>query len=82
VGRQPWLVYGQLRTADAVAPVAAGAVAASFTLFILIYLVLLAAFFYYAGRLVLAGPHTVKAVGEPLALRPGRDSAPARGPAE
>src|ERR1017187_9687998 len=27
VGRQPWLVYGQLRTADAVAPVAAGAVA-------------------------------------------------------
>ena len=35
-----------------------------------------------AGRLVLSGPHTVKAVGEPLALRPGRDSALARGPAE
>jgi cytochrome bd ubiquinol oxidase subunit I len=82
VGRQPWLVYGHLRTADAVAPVAAGAVAASFTLFILIYFVLLAAFFYYAGRLVFAGPHTAKAVGEPLALRPGRDSAPAHGPAE
>jgi cytochrome d ubiquinol oxidase subunit I len=80
VGRQPWAVYGRLRTADAVAPVAAGAVASSLALFILIYLVLLAAFFYYAGRIVLAGPH-----GEPeapLTVRPGRDSAPARGPAQ
>jgi cytochrome d ubiquinol oxidase subunit I len=78
-GRQPWAVYGQLRTADAVAPVAAGAVAASFALFVLIYLVLLIAFFYYAGRIVLRGPHMAE---DPLALRPGRDSAPARGPAE
>jgi cytochrome bd ubiquinol oxidase subunit I len=78
-GRQPWLVYGQLRTADAVAPVAAAAVASSFMLFLVIYFVLLAAFFYYAGRIVLAGPHRDSAV-DGLALRPGRDSAPARGP--
>jgi cytochrome d ubiquinol oxidase subunit I len=76
-GRQPWIVYGQLRTADAAAPVAAGAVATSFALFIIIYTVLLAAFFYYATRLVLAGPETRPSRG-PLEVRPGRDSAVAR----
>jgi cytochrome d ubiquinol oxidase subunit I len=81
-GRQPWVVYGQLRTADAASPVAAGAVATSLALFIVIYLVLLAAFFYYAGRIVLAGPHPARPDDEPLAVRPGRDSAPARAPAE
>jgi cytochrome d ubiquinol oxidase subunit I len=81
-GRQPWIVYGQLRTADAVAPVAAGAVATSFALFIVIYLILLAAFFYYAVRIVFAGPHPREPEPEPLAVRPGRDSAPARGLAE
>jgi cytochrome d ubiquinol oxidase subunit I len=81
-GRQPWVVYGQLRTADAVAPVAAGAVATSLALFIVVYLVLLIAFFYYASRIVFAGPHAPIPAGEPLAVRPGRDSAPARGPAE
>ena len=77
-GRQPWIVYGQLRTADAVAPVAAGAVAGSLALFILIYCVLLAAFFYYAARLVFAGPHPAETT--PEVVRPGRDSAPARAP--
>ena len=79
-GRQPWVVYGQLRTADAAAPIAAGAVAGSLALFVIVYLVLLAAFFYYAGRFVLAGPHGKDAT--PETVRPGRDSAPARAPAE
>jgi cytochrome bd ubiquinol oxidase subunit I len=78
VGRQPWIVYGLLRTAEASAPVTAGAVAASFALFIGIYIILLAAFFYYAMRVVLAGPQAPKPAHEPLAVRPGRDSAPAR----
>ena len=55
-GRQPYLVYGYLKTADAAAPVAAGAISVSFALFIVVYIVLLAAFFFYATRLVLAGP--------------------------
>jgi cytochrome d ubiquinol oxidase subunit I len=78
-GRQPWIVYGQLRTAEAIAPVTAGAVATSFALFIAVYLVLLATFFYFAVRIVLAGPNSQQ---EPHAVRPGRDSAPARTPAE
>ena len=81
VGRQPWIVYGHLRTADAVAPVSAGSVSVSFALFIIVYAVLLIAFFYYAGRTVLRGPGTPDTSNEPLAVRPGTDSAAAGGPA-
>src|SRR6185437_8544955 len=55
-GRQPWIVQGYLRTADAAAPVAPGAVSTSLALFVVVYLVLLVAFFWYAARLVLRGP--------------------------
>lgn len=55
-GRQPWLIYGELRTADAVAPVAAGAVGASLVGFFLLYNLLLLAFLWFAGRAALAGP--------------------------
>jgi len=81
-GRQPWIVYGQMRTVEAIAPVDAAAVASSFALFIVVYFVLLATFFYFAVRIVLAGPETPHPVQGPLAVRPGRDSAPARTPAE
>jgi cytochrome bd ubiquinol oxidase subunit I len=75
-GRQPYVVYGQLRTAEAAAPLAAQTVSASLLLFVCVYLLLLAAFFFYAMRLVLRGPETVPTA--PAALRPGLDSAPAR----
>jgi cytochrome d ubiquinol oxidase subunit I len=74
-GRQPWVVQGHLRTADAAAPIAASAVSASLTLFVAVYLVLLAAFFWYASRLVLRGPS--EAPERPEATRPGIDAAPA-----
>jgi cytochrome d ubiquinol oxidase subunit I len=76
-GRQPWIVYGYLRTAEAVAPVPATSVAWSFSLFVMVYLLMLAAFFFYAARLVLAGPRVADPVQEPLAAHPGRASAPA-----
>ena len=37
VGRQPWVVYGLLRTADAVSPIAAPAVGASLVAFVIVY---------------------------------------------
>ena len=52
VGRQPWTVYGHIRTADSVSPVAAGAVASSLALFVLVYSVLVLAFLLYAWRAV------------------------------
>jgi cytochrome d ubiquinol oxidase subunit I len=78
-GRQPWIVYGLLRTAEAVAPIPARVVASSFALFVIVYSLLLVAFFYYAARIVFSGPG---AATVPSQVRPGRDSAPARGPAE
>ena len=81
VGRQPWLVYGRLRTAEAAAPVPAEAVASSFALFVIVYALLLLAFFYYAARIVFAGPQARSPARVPSHVRPGRDSAPARGPA-
>jgi len=61
IGRQPWLVTGVLKTADAVADVPAPFVATSLTLYLLVYAVLLVAFistvFYMARK---AGTHTAE----------------------
>jgi cytochrome bd ubiquinol oxidase subunit I len=54
IGRQPWLVYGVLRTADAASDVATGNIAASLAMYLVLYAVLLAAYvttvFYLAKR--------------------------------
>ena len=55
-GRQPWIIYGHLRTADAVAPVTAGAVTTSLLIFFVVYNVLMLAFIWFAGRVALRGP--------------------------
>ena len=55
-GRQPYVVYGLLRTADAVSPVTAGATASSLLLFVLVYGALFLAFLWYWGVTVLRGP--------------------------
>jgi Cytochrome bd-type quinol oxidase, subunit 1 len=52
VGRQPWVVYGMLRTAQAVSPVPAGAVAWSFATFVVIYSGLLLTFFYFLAKII------------------------------
>jgi cytochrome d ubiquinol oxidase subunit I len=76
-GRQPFVVYGYLRTAEAAAALPVSAVATSLILFVLVYLVLLAAFFFYAMRLVLRGPEE-KRPEPPERMRPGIDTAPSR----
>lgn len=78
VGRQPYVVYGFLRTADAVSPVATSAVAGSLTVLICLYLTLLLAFSVYAVRTVLGGPDLEEQVKVPASVRPGLDSAPSR----
>lgn len=56
VGRQPYVVYGQLRTAEAVSPLAGSAVLGSLLIALVLYNLLLLGFFWYAGRLVMRGP--------------------------
>jgi len=75
VGRQPFVVYGQLKTADAISPVAAPAVAGSLALFVIVYSVLLLAFLFYAGRMILRGPQPHEPEQEALTVRPGIASA-------
>jgi cytochrome d ubiquinol oxidase subunit I len=54
IGRQPWLVYGVLRTADAASAVPASMIATSFAIYMAVYLALLAAYvgtlYYMAGK--------------------------------
>ena len=54
IGRQPWLVQGVLKTADAAGPVGAGAITVSLTVYLVLYLGLLAAYvsvlFYLASQ--------------------------------
>jgi cytochrome d ubiquinol oxidase subunit I len=57
IGRQPWIVYGLMRTADAVSPsVSAGQVLASLILFTLLYLVLFILFIYLLDQKIRHGP--------------------------
>lgn len=59
VGRQPWIVQGELRTTDAVsASVPAGQIGLTLTLFLLIYALLLVAWIRIVSRLVAHGPAT------------------------
>ncbi len=61
VGRQPYVVYGVLRTADAVAPVGAGAVALSLLFFIIVYAIVFTVGALYIVRLIAKGPDTDEA---------------------
>ena len=71
-GRQPWIVHGLLRTADATSPVAAATVATSLAMFVVVYGIVFAMGIYYINRLIAKGPHG-RAV-EPM--QPGAPSRP------
>ncbi len=67
VGRQPYTVYGLLRTQDSVSPIAAPAVAGSLIAFVVVYFIIFAAGMIYILRLMNAPPHA----GETPALPKG-----------
>ena len=56
VGRQPWIVYGLMRTSDAVSPIAGSQVLVSLIAFILIYGLLGAVGFYLIAKNAKKGP--------------------------
>ena len=55
-GRQPWLVYGILRTADAVSPVPGGSILTTLILFVVVYGIIFSMGIYYINRLIHRGP--------------------------
>ena len=56
VGRQPWVIYGLLRTADAVSPIATPGVAGSLITFVIVYFSVYAAGTIYLLRLMAQPP--------------------------
>jgi cytochrome d ubiquinol oxidase subunit I len=71
VGRQPWSVYGALRTADAVTPtLTVGAVTVSLIIFVTVYLVIFSFGTLYVYRLLRAGPVQSEQIAVPNPKRP------------
>jgi cytochrome d ubiquinol oxidase subunit I len=72
VGRQPWVVYGLLRTKDAVTPsLTTGDVAFSLIAYIVVYVTIYSFGFYYIYRLLRDGPAGEVAGALPGAARAG-----------
>jgi cytochrome d ubiquinol oxidase subunit I len=67
VGRQPWVVYGLMRTADAVSPALTGVdVIASLIVYVAVYLVVYPVTLYYMIALVRAGPQAEEEIERPI----------------
>jgi cytochrome d ubiquinol oxidase subunit I len=65
VGRQPYVIYGQLRTADAVSPVAAGSISVSLLIFLMVYALVFCVGALYILRLMGEGPLSGAAKASP-----------------
>jgi cytochrome d ubiquinol oxidase subunit I len=82
VGRQPWVIYGWLRTSDAVAPVGPAQVSISLLAFLIVYAIVFCVGLLYILRLMAEGPSPValkppppdRAPGSPLAAAPEGDA--------
>ncbi|MBA4749468.1 MAG: cytochrome ubiquinol oxidase subunit I [Alphaproteobacteria bacterium] len=71
IGRQPWLVYGVLRTKDAVSDVPTPMIGLSLTMYLSIYVVLLLAFIstlFYMARKAAVTPSDAGGVGSGQAI--------------
>jgi cytochrome d ubiquinol oxidase subunit I len=72
-GRQPWVVYGFLRTPDAVTPnLSSGDVTISLAMYALVYAFVFGAGLYYLFKLVGAGPALMEAPELGVDKRPAR----------
>ncbi len=64
IGRQPWVVYGIMRTSDGITPSLTGGMALfSLIGFVLVYAVIFTAGLYYLVRIFQAGPEAIDAAG-------------------
>jgi cytochrome d ubiquinol oxidase subunit I len=79
-GRQPYTVYGLLRTAESASPINVPAVAASLTAFVVIYLAVFGAGTFYILRLMASAPSRAAAGPDPS--KPMRAAGITPGPAQ
>lgn len=74
IGRQPWIIHGLMRTADAVTPHSASEVGLALVLFVVVYFILFGAGIMYILRLIRTGPQS----HQPQEGGPGEQRTPAR----
>ena len=82
VGRQPFTVYGLLRTADSVSPLAAPAVATSLLAFVIVYFAVFGVGTWYILRLMSQRPHVAEAQPEQSETAPIRTAGITPGPTQ
>jgi len=63
-GRQPWVVYGVLRTRDAVSPLTVDQVGTSLMIFVIVYFLVFGTGIYYMLKLMAKGPNLPRDVAE------------------
>jgi cytochrome bd ubiquinol oxidase subunit I len=57
-GRQPWVIFGLLKTVDAVSPVPAQTLLATLIAFVCIYASFMTAFLFFVVRILRRGPES------------------------
>jgi len=75
-GRQPWLVYGLMRTAEGISPIPPGNVIWSLGLFLIIFAAIGSIYSYYVLKMIGRGPDVlspIPAVQLPAGMRPLND---------
>ena len=77
IGRQPWVVYGLMRTAEGVSNHSATQLGFTLVMFVVVYFAVFGAGFGYMMRLVRKGPHTGEG-DEQNPGGPGQKRTPAR----
>jgi cytochrome d ubiquinol oxidase subunit I len=82
VGRQPFLVYGLLRTSRSMSPLGAPAVATSLIAFVVIYFAVFGVGIWYILRLMHAPPHPGEAPPAEVIEAPIRSAGITPGPAQ
>ena len=82
VGRQPFTVYGLLRTAESASPLAAPAVASSLFAFVVVYFAVFGVGTWYILRLMSQRPHTQEDEPKDVERAPLRTAGITPGPAQ
>ena len=71
VGRQPWIIYGLMRTSEAASPLPAAAVLTSLLIYLVVYTLLSLAFMVFAARIIAKGPDFASPVPGATEKNPG-----------
>lgn len=71
-GRQPWVVYGVMRTRDAVSAITVNQVGTSLMIFVIVYFLVFGTGIYYMLKLMAKGPDLPHDEGEGTAADTGR----------